>query len=324
MKRTVSSYFPDALEGDGLFTAIANISWFPGVVPAHVDTYFMLKHGDKIASKVCDKFADDEGHITGTKLNALANVIHNAYITNWEHEYKTLTVEYNPIENTDFIETISDVSHKENEGNNTTTGKITNTNENVTTGAFDNTNVTSGKFDNEKVTTGTFDNSKVTTGVMTTTGEVNVAGFDSATTVPSSDSSSTTNYSGDGSDPMTVTDTTNYDSDSPLTETVTTEYDTDNPLTVTNTTDYGTENDNPLTVKNTATTDYGTSEGTPLSIDNSGSEDGTYERELRKHGNIGVTTNAQMIASDIDVWQLNNFYDILCKDICKVIALSIY
>ena len=56
----------------------------------------------------------------------------------------------------------------------------------------------------------------------------------------------------------------------------------------------------------------------------SSSSSGFDEHEIRKHGNIGVTTNAQMIESDIDVWKLNNFYDILCSDICKVIALSIY
>ena len=250
MKKTLSTYFPEGLEGNGIFTAISQITWFAGVQPSALDTYFMLKHGEKIASKVCDKFADDDGHITGAKLNALANVIHNAYITNWEHEYKTLTVEYNPIENTDFIETISDKTHKENEGNNVTTGKMDVTNTSSTTGEFTNSN------------------------------ELNVAGFNSSTNVAASDSTNTTNY--------------------------------------------GTDQDNPLTVSSTASTDYGTKDGTPITVDNSGSEDGTYERELRKHGNIGVTTNAQMIESDIDVWQLNNFYDILCKDICKVIALSIY
>ena len=250
MKKTLSTYFPDGLEGDGIFTAISAISWFPNVQPSALDTYFMLKHGEKLASKVCDKFADEDGHITGTKLAQLANVIHNAYITNWEHEYKTLTVEYNPIENTDYVETINDKTHKENEGNNITTGKMS------------------------------VENTSSTTGEYTTTNETNVAGFDSSVNVPASDSSATA--------------------------------------------DYGTDQDNPLTVSSTATTDYGTKSGTPLTVDNAGSEDGTYERELRKHGNIGVTTNAQMIASDIDVWKLNNFYDILCMDICKVIALSIY
>jgi len=250
MYKELNTYFPNALEGDGIFTAISQITWFPGVIPAHVDTYFMLKHGEKLASKVCDKFADADGHITGDKLSALANVLHNAYFVNWEHEFKTLTVEYNPIENTDYVETIKDITHKDTTGNNVTTGKVTTSNDNVTTGKVDTANT------------------------------VNVAGFDSVTTVPASDS--------------------------------------------TGSTDYGVENVNPLTVKSTETTDYGTASGTPMTVDATGSEDGTYDREVHKHGNIGVTTNAQMITSDLDAWKLNNFYDILCSDICKVIALSIF
>lgn len=248
--KELNDYFPNGLSGNGIFTAIAQISWFPGVSPAHVDTYFMLKHGEKLASKVCDKFADSDGHITGQGLSDLAAVIHNANIVNWEHMYKTLTVEYNPIENTDYTETVHEERHTENTGNAVTTGEMTTTNTNVTTGEMTNSN------------------------------EINVAGFDSATNVPSSDS--------------------------------------------TNTTDYGTENDNPVTVTSTTTSDYGLKTGNPVTNDTSGEEDGTYDRTIRKHGNIGVTTNAQMIESDIDVWKLNHFYDCLCSDICKVIALSIF
>lgn len=275
MYKELNTYFPNGLEGNGIFTAISQISWFPNVVPAHLDTYFMLKHGEKLASKVCDKFADEDGHITGAKLNALANVIHNAYITNWEHEYKTLTVEYNPIENTDFIETIKDKTHKDTEGNNVTSGAMTVSDSTTTTGTFDNTNVT--------------------TGSMQVSNEVNVAGFDSSTNVPASDSKGTTDYDAG-----------------------------DTPVTVTNTTDYGTENDNPLTVASSTTTDYGDKDENPVTVDSTGSEDVTYEREYKKHGNIGITEVSTMMQHDLDVWRLNKFYDILCMDICKVIALSIY
>lgn len=302
MYKELNTYFPNGLEGDGIFKAIAGISWFPGVVPENVDTYFMLKHGEKLASKVCDKFADDDGIIQGDKLKQLAQVIHNAYIVNWEHEYKTLTVEYNPIENTDFVETIKDKTHKDTEGNNITTGKTTTSNEDVTT----------GKYTNDNVTTGKFSNADVTTGKTASTNEVNVAGFDSATNVPQSDSASTMDYTGDGTDPLTVNRTTDYTGDG-----------TD-PLTVSVTTDYGDVNSDPLTVKSSSTVDYGTKSGTPLTVDATGSEDVTYEREYKKHGNIGITTNAQMIESDLSVWALNHFYDCLCSDICKVIALSIF
>jgi hypothetical protein len=354
MYKELNTYFPNGLEGDGIFKAIAGISWFPGVVPENVDTYFMLKHGEKLASKVCDKFADDDGIIQGDKLKQLAQVIHNAYIVNWEHEYKTLTVEYNPIENTDFVETIKDKTHKATEGNNITTGKTTTSNEDVTTGKYTNdtvttgkflnADVTTGKFSNADVTTGKFSNEDVTTGKTASTNEVNVAGFDSVSNVSQSDSASTTDYTGDGSDPLTVNRTTDYtrdgtdpltvnrttnytgDGTDPLTVNRTTDYTGDgtDPLTVSVTTDYGDENSSPLTVKSSSTVDYGTKSGTPLTVDATGSEDGTYERELRRHGNIGVTTNAQMIIGDLDVWKLNNFYDILCSDICKVIALSIF
>lgn len=275
MKKTLNTYFLDGLSGDGIFTAISHISWFPNVVPAYLDTYFMLKHGDKLASKILDKYADADGHVSGTNLDALANVIHNAYITNWEHEYKTLTVEYNPIENTDFIETIKDKTHKDTEGNNVTSGAMT--------------------VSDNRTTTGTFDNTNVTTGSMEVSSEVNVAGFDSASNVPASDTKGTTDYDAG-----------------------------DNPVTVTNTTNYGTENDNPLTVSSSTTTDYGDKEDNPVTVDNKGTEDVTYEREYKKHGNIGITEVSTMMQHDIDVWKLNKFYDILCMDICKIIALSIY
>ena len=211
MYKELKDLFPDAITGDGIFTAISGITWFPGVNPSQLDTYFMLKHGDKLASKVCENFTDTDGHITGAKREALANVLHNAFIKNWEHEYKTLTVEYNPIENTDYVETYKGTTHNEGEADTTPSGKIIN--------------------------------------------EGDVYGFNSS--AAAHDNKSTQSYD---------------------------QY----------TTNSGFEND------------------------------GHEDHEIRKHGNIGVTTNAQMIASDIEVWKLNNFYDILCSDICKVIALSIF
>ena len=198
-------YFPGVLEQTetGIFATISQITWFPGVDPTYLDTYFMLKNGEKLGSKMLEKFADSDGHITGQGLSILANIIHNKYIKNWEHEYKTLTVEYNPIENTDYVETYKGDSSAD-------------------------TTLTGG-----------------------TTNENDVYGFNSSAAV--------------------------HDS------------------------------------KGTTTFNNNKTEST-----------GENSHEIRKHGNIGVTTNAQMISSDIDVWKLNNFYDILCSDICKVIALSIF
>jgi len=217
MYKELKEYFPDGIIGNGIFSAISQISWFPGVKPAQVDTYFMLMHGEKLASKVLDNFANEDGEVEGDKLKALATMLHNCYMNNWEHEYKTLTVEYNPIENTDYIETYKGTASGTAGGTNTETGKVETTNDTYGLGG----------------------------------------------STAAHESKSTTDFA-PGSD-------TN-------------------------------------------------AHKTTLSSTSSGSD----EHEIRKHGNIGVTTNAQMIASDIEVWQLNKFYDLLCSDICKVIALSIF
>ena len=211
MYKEVKEYFPDAVTGDGLFKAISNISWFPGIKPGSVDTYFVLMHGEKLASKFLDTFADDDGIVTGDKLKSLATIIHNKYINSWEHEYKTLTVQYNPIENTDYVETYKGSASGTSGGSTTEGGKVIN--------------------------------------------DISKGGLGSTT--PVLDSKNETSF--------------------------------DQRVTTV-----------------------------------SGTSGGTDEHEIRKHGNIGVTTNADMISSDLDVWKLNNFYDILCKDICDIIALSIF
>ena len=211
MYKEVKEYFPDAVTGDGLFKAISNISWFPGIKPGSLDTYFVLMHGEKLASKFLDTFADEDGIVTGDKLKSLATIIHNKYINSWEHEYKTLTVQYNPIENTDYVETYKGSATGTSGGSTTEGGKVIN---DVSKGGLGST-----------------------TPVLDTKSETS---FDQRTTTVS------------------------------------------------------------------------------------GTSGGTDEHEIRKHGNIGVTTNADMISSDLDVWKLNNFYDILCKDICEIIALSIF
>lgn len=215
MYKEIKTYFPDGITGSGIFSEIANISWFEGVDPANLDTYLMLMHGEKLGSKLLDNFTADDGTISGDDLKKLAKVIHNAYINSWEHEYKTLTVEYNPIENTDYVETYTGSASGTAGGTTTDSGKVTTTN--------------------------------------------TTSGLGSSSYAPDEKSE----------------------------------------------------------------TEYGSGADARKSVVSSTSS-GTDEHEIRKHGNIGVTTNAQMISSDLDVWKLNKFYDILCSDICKVIALSIF
>lgn len=49
-----------------------------------------------------------------------------------------------------------------------------------------------------------------------------------------------------------------------------------------------------------------------------------HTSEHRKHGNIGVMDNATMMQKSSDFWEKWSFMDLICCDICKIIALSIY
>ena len=47
------------------------------------------------------------------------------------------------------------------------------------------------------------------------------------------------------------------------------------------------------------------------------------DRTYRKHGNIGLMENTTMLRHEVEFWKWS-FIDSVCKDICDVIALSIY
>ena len=238
--KELNNYFPNMLEGNGIFTAIASVGWFPCIDPSALDTYFAMKHGEKLASRILKKFANEDGIIEGDPLKRLAYVLYNTHKTQWSHYYEDFAYQYNAIENTDYTETIKDTTGNTRViDSDTTTGSNSQTRSNTTT---------------------------------ETTNDNSVYAFDSVAPVNASKS----------------------ESDSSVHDT--------NVLT----------------------------DGSFIDMLGSGSEDstitdnGTYEREYRKHGNIGVVDPATMLKNDITFWNNNQFADLLCSDVCKLIALSIY
>lgn len=236
MLKTVKEYLP--ITGDGLFTAFANPVWAV-VLPnaAELDNYFFLRYGDRISNKLLDFYADD-GVVSGDKLIALSKMIYSINDKRWEHLFGAYMAEYNPIENTDFIETITDV--------------------NINTKVID--------------TDSTADNTITINGTVTTTGSnssgTNVYGFNSVAAV------------GDTEATGSATGST--------------------------------------TTGNTTTSDGANTEDSTIT------DNGTHTSEHRKHGNIGVTENVQMLRSEVNFWWKWSFVDYICQDICDMIALSIY
>lgn len=215
--KTLKDYFPTAITGNGIFTEIAKIEWFEGLDSSAFDTYFALRVGDRIASNSLQFFVNDDGIVAGEKLTLLAKTIYNINKISWKNIYRDLTVEYNPIENTDYTETVKDRGGSSGSASTSSSGS-----------GSSSDSVTNGKY-----------------------------AFNSTESVPDTTSSSSGSNSSSAASSSQSFGSTNND------------------------------------------------------------------REIRKHGNIGVTTNADMIISDLDIWK-NKIADKFISDICDIIALSIY
>ena len=57
--------------------------------------------------------------------------------------------------------------------------------------------------------------------------------------------------------------------------------------------------------------------------DGTHTENGSQDRTLTRHGNIGVTTSQQMLNSEIELWQWD-FFSGVFKDIDKILTIQTY
>ena len=203
----------------GLFTAFVNPVWaeaFPDT--AELDIYFFTRYGDRIGNKLIKYYENTSGIVTGEQLQALAKMVYDINARKWEHLWGVYEAEYNPLNNTEFVETFSE--HIDTEGNVDSSG----------------------------------------TGSNTSTGSVTNKRWGLGSSTGANDTASDTS----GSNSATTTNSTDTDS----------------------------------------TTDH------------------TSER--KKAGNIGVTSTIQLISEEKDFWGKWSFIDQVSKDICDIIALSIY
>jgi hypothetical protein len=180
MLKKISDYF--SITEDGLFTSFINPVWavpFPDT--AELDRYFLLRYGDRIGSKICEFYADSEdGTIKGDKLSELASMVYDINARKWEHLFGVYEAEYNPIENTDYIETINETNAniRTDVGNTTNSGTSTTTNNGTATGSnngainefgFDSADAV-GKGTNNGTNTNTVNSSSTITSNDTSSG----------------------------------------------------------------------------------------------------------------------------------------------------------
>lgn len=251
-----------------------------------------------------------------TDVTTIQKMVVNLYKTKkytYEHLYNSTLLKYEPIENYDRLETITDSTIKNTTGS--TDYGLQNTTSSITSDNVDsaqkNDNTTTEKMEYGETTTVIKD--KLTkSGKERSTdngkkvSERNVAPYDSETyynqekTTDSFDNYSHTN------ELLDRIDETN--------STVNVPTKTDNKTTTV------IENIGEKTNTQTSTSQQQQQAHTDTVT---GKEETTYKHENRTHGNIGVTTSQQMLESEREV-ALFNFVGIVAHDIIKLIAICIY
>lgn len=326
--RQIKDAFPNSFVGNGLFSAFNNPVWKDNFTASDLDILFITRYGERLESPFIEHFDTGNG-VSENDLTVVARTIYSVFASQWEHLWKANIAQYNPIENTDAFISITDTHETSANGtenrttagstSGTTGGKTETDTDNTTTGtgtvthAIDETETVKGTGTvthsiDEKTTAITNGNSS-----GTDNGENNVFGFNSASAVGSDASTGTT------------TATAKSDSSGTRTETDTEMRDTTDAKTNT-TTDTETRNTTDKLTGKQTTTESGTNSTTAnetVEAKTTATGTGTDTHEEHRHGNIGVTTNAQMIQGEIDIWKWS-FIDTVMNDICKLIALSVY
>lgn len=238
---------------------------------------------------------------------------------------QAMLAEYNPIENYDRTETRTGASttigNNSSEKNFSQTidgeSKKTGTETTVVDGETKGTGTITEVLDGEVKGTGTITDAHTGTDTVgtqqTTSGstENKVSAFNESTYQPSS------KIEESGSLNSTVTDTKNLQDQ----RTLNTKDETDNTTTVTRNTKDEVDNNTTVTHNTTDTNDVDTTSSETVEGTDSSTTNDSYT--LRAHGNIGVTTNEQMVSAEI-LLRLKSFYGIIAKQYSDEMLLSIW
>lgn len=245
-------------------------------------------HGNISGKKETSPLVDSlivENNLTDNSKTMLAMSIFSIYSNKWNKLYRILSLEYEPIENYNMIETEKTTSTNKN--TDTITTNTTNSNDITETNTGTNTS------NDSENTTGknTITDSRTIEENNSVTNNNSLYGFNSASAVNAD--------SQNGIETRNTTDTNTHNDD----------------LKGTRTNEHS-ENINTSKVTAQKNDIKDTKDGTHT-------ENGSQDRTLSRHGNIGVTTSQQMINSEIELWQWD-FFSGVFKDIDKILTIQTY
>lgn len=272
---------------NGIFTFLnsLDVPWKDKNISQQLNLQY---HGNISGKKETSPLVDSlivENSLTDNSKTMLAMSIFSIYSNKWSKLYRILSLEYEPIENYNMIET----------------EKTTSTNENTDTITTNTTN--SNDVTETNTGTNTTNDSENTTGKNTITDSRTIAENNSVTNNNSLYGFNST--SGVNADSQNGTETRN-----------TTDNNTHNDDLKGTRTNEHSENINTSKVTAQKNDIKDVKDGTHT-------ENGSQDRTLSRHGNIGVTTSQQMINSEIELWQWNFFSEVF-KDIDKILTIQTY
>lgn len=367
MQERINDAFATWYSGGGIFTALQArspaVPWASLGIAEELDLeYHGNVSGQKLVSPLIRAIQSGDA-LSAQEIAKLASIVASINSVSWTKEYATLAAQYQPIENYDMTETMTNDQtqtlhgHTVTRTNNLTHAKtgtetqrpdLTDTRTDnlahAKTGTETRTPATSETVTHNTEDETTYDTTDTRTDDLTqetTHGKTDtrtdnlvttnsVAAYDSSTYSPSGQTAST------GTQTMAASGTDTVDNDGTVTNVKTgtdtvarTGTDT-TAMSGTDTMTYNTsdaDTGTQTTVRTGSDTmTYNTSDtdtGTQTDA-NSGTDTQTRNYTLRRHGNIGVTTSQQMLESERKVWLWSFFRDIVFPDVDRVLSIPIY
>ena len=331
--------FNDPL-ASGIFYSLQSLDvpWKNENIVSELDLAFITNYGARNISPLVKTCLDENGKLTTAKQNLIASTLYHLNKVNWIKEYNTLLLEYNPIENYSMIEThtgsdtVTDTptNWKETETKTPTNWKETET-QTPTNWTESRTETVGQDGYTETETQTPTDWIETTKGLQADNqadADNSIYAFNSASAVKVSESTSKVSSKSEVERTGTFETAKTIEGEK-ITDTVRTgtyeteketsgKFETETQRTGT----YETEKETSGTFE-TETERTGTYE-TETERTGTYEKETAYDTELRRSGNIGVTTSQQMITSERELWLWHYFQDVVFKDICKALTLSIY
>jgi hypothetical protein len=296
----IEEMMPQETEGKGIFSKMTTAPWAGTAAPEDLDLMFILERGERRPAPFLEHFYDeDAGQIPDDKIGVIAKLLLSRFNSQWEHLWKAYIAEYNPIYNVE--EHTTETTNYGRTDTKKTTGGTTRTDDLAALTEYGRKDTRTDALQDKTTRDSTEDGTDDTT---TTYGKTQTQ----------------TNYrngfNGDSANPVLSDKATTEDGGS---DRVITTHNAE--INGTDTTSHtGTQKQEASgtdIIKNTGT------QTTESHQDDSNIAGGSDTLQRDRSGNIGVTTSAQMITGEIELWKWDFFKQVF-DNVCSVIASPLY